>query len=423
MQSTKTSTPKIHYFNPGSEAAVPSRNVNHTPTAPVRKMMADLALLPLWYGENGDYVFVENIASVSRYLSNIPNEISPLVKLFLPTEMPTSTTLYQPLEAAPWGISPQSVRFFERLKQQCLPALVAPTWNDKLAELIHRRTAAECLQQLATLTDRLTPPQFASNIDDILRFMQTHAPPFIIKMPYSCSGRGICRIQDKQLTEQARCWINGAIHKQQSVSIETALDNVCDFAMEFESHGNGQVDFKGLSVFETSAAGAYNGNLLDNSVLLAKNLAKYISESSLDKVRMAVQHTLGTKIGAVYKGFLGVDMLVYRKGSSFAIHPFIEINLRQTMGHVSLQLVKKWIHPDSKGRFVVSCQKEGRAYRTHLQRQDASPLLIADGKIRSVYFPLCPVAADTMYSAYVVVERRVSSIETSEVNVHTNCFL
>lgn len=364
--------------------------------------MTDLALLPLWYGRKGDFVLVDRVTDALRFISALPHEIRPSIHPLSLAERPETPTHPTPLQAAPWGLSPQSVRLFETLRRR-LPSLSVPRWDEAFACLTHRRTAVNCLKELLPLAEGLSPPQIFSDINDIRKYVETHPLPCIVKMPYSCSGRGIYWIRSKNWDVQTHRRIAGALKKQQSVSIETALDKVCDFAMEFESDGAGEVLFSGLSVFDTSAGGAYDGNLLGSNERLAKRLTEYVSETELGNVREAVRSVLTGKVGAVYKGFLGVDMLIYRKGASFGIHPFIELNLRRTMGHVCLQLNDRLIHPSAQGRFVVACRPAGETFRSHLQMKEQHPLQIVDGKIRSGYFSLCPVTPETRYRAYVLL--------------------
>jgi hypothetical protein len=365
-------------------------------------MMADLSLLPVWYGKEGDYVLVDRADDASRFISALPHEIRPSIHPLSFAENSELPAHSAPLQAAPWGFSPQSIRLFETLRQH-LPSLSVPRWDEALARLTHRHTAVECLKELSPPAEEIPSPQIFSDINGIRKYVETHPLPCIVKTPYSCSGRGVYWIRSKKWDEQTHRRIDGALKKQHSVSIETAMDKVCDFAMEFESGSDGEVIFRGLSVFDTSADGAYGGNLLGSSERLAKRLEEYVSETDLDRVREAVRNVLTGKIGTVYKGFLGVDMLIYRKGASFGIHPFIELNLRRTMGHVCLQLSNRLIHPSAQGRFVVACQPAGEAFRTHQQMKKRHPLQIVDGRIRSGYFSLCPVMPETRFRAYILL--------------------
>jgi len=402
MQSTKTSIHKIHYFNPGHETAVLSGSACYTPTAIVQKMIADLSLLPAWYGDSGDYVLVDNVVTANDFLSSIPAGLLPKVK---PVSLSACDVQEHSdaLEAAPWGLSPQSIHLFKMLKKK-LPNLIIPQWNNSLRYLTGRYAAVDCQRELSSLDPDLMLPQFFANIADIRRFAEENNPPYIIKTPYSSSGRGIKLLPDKIINEQAQHWINGALRKQQSVSIETALDKVCDFAMEFESDGQGRIIFKGLSVFDTSHGKAYSGNYLRSQCGLNEYITSYVPADTLTQVRKMVMSVLKTKIGTIYKGCLGVDMMIYRKAKSLAIHPFVEMNLRRTMGLVSMELYERLIYPSSQGYFCVNYQPSGEALKSHIRATTEYPLHIEDGKIRSGYFSLCPVNAETQYRAYISVK-------------------
>lgn len=402
MQSTKTSTHKIHCFNPGHETAVLAGKANYTPAAIVRKMTSDLELLPLWYGEAGDYVFVDDAAVATDFISSIIPALRPDIT---PVSLSSATvkTASDSLEAAPWGWSPHIIRRFETLRTR-IPTLSIPQWSDTLTVLTGRRTAADCLNRLSAITEGLTMPQFFSEISEICRFVKQQNRPLIIKTPYSSSGRGVRRINDATLDVQTLRWISGALRKQQYVSIEPALDKIMDFAMEFEADGAGCVVCRGLSVFDTSDDGAYTGNLLQSQTALMQLVAAQVATEDIDRVCESVRAVLEKKTGCVYRGSLGVDMMIYRRDGVPAIHPFVELNLRRTMGQVSINLFDRLLHPDSQGRFAITCQAAGEAYATHLRTAAEHTPVIENGKIRSGYFSLCPVNADTRYRAFIVVE-------------------
>jgi hypothetical protein len=175
--------------------------------------------------------------------------------------------------------------------------------------------------------------------------------------------------------------------------------------MEFQSDGNGNIRFNGLAVFSTHSTGAYCGNLLGSQSDLEKHLTAFIPAAHLRAVQETVASILAEEFGSVYRGYLGVDMLVYRKDNIFAIHPFIEINLRNTMGLVALQLSSRLIAACSRGQIMIAFNKEkGKTCTNHLQMQESHPLHISASKIRSGYLPLCPVTPSTQYHAYIMVE-------------------
>jgi hypothetical protein len=368
-------------------------------------MTADLSLLPLWYGDTGDYVLVDKTTEATQFLSSLPSSL-------LPPVMPVS--LSEPahriaetgdrVEAAPWGLSPQSARLFESLRKQITTLATLP-FQETHIRLTGRRTAAECLHRVRTLLPEMQAPAlpcFCTTPDEIRHFMAAYHPPFLLKMPYSCSGRGLYRLTKNELDEPALRWIGGALKRQNEVSIEQALDKVCDFAMEFISDGNGQTDYVGLSVFNTQPKGAFDSCLLGSPDFLESKLLSCVSDTLLWEVRKAVATALTETFGSLYKGYLGVDMLIYRHAGTFAVHPVVEVNLRYTMGLVALQLSRRWIHPATRGQLVIACDYGGVARKSHQEMKRNCPLTLEDGKIRAGYFSLCPVTSETQYRAYVL---------------------
>ena len=202
---------------------------------------------------------------------------------------------------------------------------------------------------------------------------------------------------------KAMQWIEGALRRQRAVSIEPMLEKVCDFAMEFYADGAKGITYEGLSVFETQTKGAFSGGRLGRPDILQEYLTTYIPAETLTAVREAVTLALKEILGNVYRGYLGVDMLIFRHNEGYAVHPFIEMNLRYTMGLVACELSRRLIHPASQGRFMISYEKKGAALCTDGLLRQQYPLQLSDGRIRSGYFSLCPVTAETSYRAGVLI--------------------
>ena len=398
----KTSNRKLHYFNPGHETAIQSGMIHYTPRASVRKMTTDLALLPLWYGKNEDYILIDESSDSSIFLNTIPEELRPTLRPITHSELKTQT-FQEKIEVLPWGLSPQAIHFFETLQSEN-KQLIIPQWKDEYAILTGRETAAGYLKQIQDILPEfriINPPQFCINPDAINDFIATYPPPYILKMPYSSSGKGIYWLHNRHLDKLSMQWITGAIKRQGMVSIEPALDKVCDFALEFESDGKGAVRYKSLSVFNTLPSGAFSGNMLGTQQSLKKQVTNYIPEEEFETIKKTIIRLLSEDLGMSYKGYFGVDMLIYRDNDSFAIHPFIELNLRFTMGLVAFHLSERLVHPSVNGNFIISHNKN--AYASHLEMQKEFPLKLKEEKIQSGYFPLCPVSPDTNYQAYILI--------------------
>ncbi|MDR1403180.1 MAG: hypothetical protein LBJ60_05710 [Tannerellaceae bacterium] len=398
--------PKLHYYNPGHETAA-LQGANYTPPVNVRRMLSELALLPVWYADKGDYVYTEQKAP-RNFLSLLPEEIRPDVTIFSSETSRLRTSSFPEMLAAPWGLSLQSIEFYTNLMNRYKVTIELPVWKDDYVTLTGRQTGAACFKKIRQLLPDVSfpsPPLFFSKLPDIEAWLYEHPETSVVKTPYSSSGRGLLWLNDGILKEKDRNWIKGALRKQGSVSIEPALDASRNFAMEFFIDKQGNVRYEGLSVFDTSPKGAYRGNRLAVQDDLENTVSFSIGKTRFQQVKEAAAEAVG-EIYAGYSGYLGVDMLVYKtaKGTN-AIHPCIEVNLRYTMGMAAIRLFEKYIHPDAHGVFDLLYEAEPEmATQVHRKNKKEYPLTFKDGKLRCGYLSLCPVTKQTHYIAYLIIQ-------------------
>lgn len=399
---------QIHYFNPGHETAVLHGLENYTPTANVQKMIRELTLLPVWYAEPEDYVLAEEVV-VSRFLSSQPKALKPFPTVISRKELASKTATFPDMSAAPWGISPHSLRVYKNiLLNNPRLKLSIPAWKEDYFRLTGRKTAAECLEKVQNLLPDLSipvAPKFCTKLRDVEKYLMLCNAPFVLKTPYSSSGRGLHWLEKRKLVEKDKVWINGAISKQGMVSIECGLDKVQDFAIEFYSDGRGHIRYEGLSLFSTEDKGSYSGNVLGSQENMKSRLTQHVGEEYFQRMQDAVIQVLQEAYGSIYAGYLGVDMLIYKdKNGVCAVHPFIEINMRYTMGMVALRLFHKYIEPSVVGDFRVAYDgKPGEAYNNHCFMKKSYPLQMKNGKIVEGYLSLCPVTKETHYRAYILI--------------------
>lgn len=399
--------PKLHYFNPGHETAVLIGKENYTPPANVQRMIKELSYLPAWYADADDFVFMEEMTS-PRFLSLQPKEFRPFPALVTRDELCNRKPLLPAMEAQPWGLSPQSVHLFKELSKSCTSSLSVPDWKEEYFALNGRQTAAVCLDKIRELLPDMeipVAPKFCKKLYDVEKYLILQRAPFVLKTPYSSSGRGLHWLPERKLTPKDKSWIEGALKKQGTVSIECALKKHMDFAMEFYSDGKGTIRYEGLSVFGAGSKGAYSGSVLGSQEYLNSYFTENFIEEQFYQIKEAVSTALQSIFGDVYTGYLGVDMLTYRKSdNSLHIHPCIEINMRYTMGLVAMRISQKYLAPNARGDMHITYEsKSGEAYEHHCFMKKAYPQEIIDGKIREGYFTLCPVTKDTRYRAYMLV--------------------
>ena len=80
--------------------------------------------------------------------------------------------------------------------------------------------------------------------------------------------------------------------------------------MEFYSDGAGGMTFAGYSLFHTGKSGMYEGNRLLSNEAIRKQLSQYVPLEALTDLENCLKYKLSALVGTVYKGYLGVDMMI-----------------------------------------------------------------------------------------------------------------
>jgi hypothetical protein len=196
------------------------------------------------------------------------------------------------------------------------------------------------------------------------------------------------------------------LKKQDQVSIEKVLDKCLDFSMQCEITKQSETQFIGYSIFQTNSKGAYEKSKLDKQDNFEKQITSFIESDLLKKTRIVLSEILQEMYSPYYAGIIGIDMMIYKSGDSYYLHPCVEINMRKNMGYLAIRFTDKYMFPDSYGEFTIEYNsKPENIKQNHNYFQNQYPLIIEEGHIRSGYFNLCPVTDETNYHAYVVVRK------------------
>ena len=395
----------IHYFNPGHETAVLNASKHYHPPAHVAKMQSDLASLPIWYASDGDYVLINDvITGLTRnpLIDNISfQEIS---------HQALNDKCFQQSKVDLWGISPQSIHLFEKLNEQYGLSLVVPQWKEEFRFLGSRFASQKILSKLMGCIpeiEKVILPQFFSNIEDIEKQILCHQEKLLIKSPYSSSGRGLIWLPSGKLAQSERQILSGMIKKQDQVSIEKVLDKFLDFSMQCEITKQSETQFIGYSIFQTNSKGAYEKSKLDKQDNFIKLITSFIEPDLLTKTRIVLSEILQEMYSPHYTGIIGIDMMIYKSGDIYYLHPCVEINMRKNMGYLAIRLTEKHLHPDSYGEFTIEYNsKPNITMQNHENLQKQFPLIIENKRIKSGYLSLCPVTDETNYHSYIVVRNK-----------------
>lgn len=398
---------KTYIFNPDSDLALANGDANYLPPRSARRMADDLSLLPAWYADEGDAVLIPSSDVIyywSKTLSN--NILRSEIKLVTNKESLPSQPLF------PWGWNAALVKQMKvrGLGDEHLPSVEE---MEALRALSSRRMAVEVLKALMqNLSDThrlIGEAAFCVTEEEIVQQVTSY-PTTMLKAPWSSSGKGLRRGQGEYAPPLSG-WCARTLAQQGAVVVEPLYRKVKDFAMEFYSAGDGApLTFVGYSRFVTDANGSYEGNLLMADEEIERELSTYVSREALHTVRAMLQELIGERIGADYRGYVGVDMmvcLVKRENQKWdmCLHPCVEINLRMNMGVVAHIFYERYVAKGCRGRFVVDYYPTPEALReAHRQRMEEAPLQLSpEGRICKGYLPLTPVGRETQYLVWALI--------------------
>lgn len=314
---------RLHLYNPANDLALGLGCRHYTPPPNAASLQRAGALLPVWWADEDDCILVPD---------GTQTDLGASAALYGLCGKPVTTVPVPDIVPEPWGWSADAARIFENAG---IASSSLPTASDigRMRDLSHRRTSIKVLEHLG-LTDML--PLETSDPTEVVEMEKRH-PGCYIKSPWSGSGRGVfCAggLPPEVLASKAA----GIIHRQGSVMVERgAHGKQADFAMLFHISG-GEAEFRGLSMFLTESRGMYSGNIVATQEWLREHLGAFTGETALRETSVRMAEALTTVIGDGYRGWVGVDMLVYGGGQ---IHPCIEVNLRRTMGVVAIDVAAR----------------------------------------------------------------------------------
>ncbi|MFR9167003.1 MAG: hypothetical protein ACLVKO_12625 [Dysgonomonas sp.] len=394
----------IHFFNPGHESAVLNGSKYYMAPTNVVMMQRDLAYLPAWYALPDDFVWI-NDSIDNSFIINIEEKFGKMPVILDKGNISNYNLSNESVDL--WGISPQAIHQFEMLNNDLGLNLNLPVWNDNYKDLCSRKTSVKCLDFLINEVSEITEdilPCFCTSISEIENILKNNPNvSYLVKAPYSSSGRGLLWLPKGELSRAEIQILHGFFRKQGYVLLEKALDKVSDFAMEFSVKEKVLV-YEGLSLFNTNDKGAYLSNFIGSQEIIKSKISAYIDLSLLENVRMVLSEFIKEHILPDYCGYLGVDMMIYQnEEKKILLHPCVEINLRSNMGRIALSISDKYISEYSTGSFHIEYSPQG-TFDVDKNMRNEYPLICENNRVYSGYLSLCPVNQNSKYRAYLIVQ-------------------
>lgn len=346
---------RIFIFNPEHDMALASGLVNFTPPRAGRLLRHDLCFLPAIWAEKEDAVLVDDVDYAwKQYKITTLNKPCNFINY---NELSRMASLGNDMEFEPWGWD-MPVR--EQLVKCNVPMSSLPDndYLNNIKKISHRGWCAKnLLPTLTKIHNTIGNAKIGHNMEELKIYLSAYHS-IIVKSPWSCSGRGVRRV-DNNSYKQLEGWLNNVIKHQGCVLMEPYYEKSMDFGMEFVCNGRGNIEYRGLSLFMASN-GAYIGNIIANEKTKEDIIARYVQLSSLQEIRQSIMTVLTPLLGNTYHGPFGIDMMIVNCNDKILVHPCVELNLRMTMGHVALGITQSTCHLMS-----VVCQ-QGR-YRLKLE--------------------------------------------------------
>lgn len=301
---------RLLVFNPEHDYALADAHKHYYPPAGVVQLRRRFKYLPALSANPGDFWIYESHCISADTL--------------LPASNYKATA--EVYEIVPWGWDPAIKSFL--LKMGFSPHLMPSDGEiEVIRELSHRRLATQCNDYLGSTHGALE----LFNLKDALEYFRLH-PDCCFKAPWSSSGRGVMFCKDLAIHAVSE-WITGVLNKQGSIMVESTASKVIDFASLWIVKDS-SLTFRGVSVSITDHRGRYKANLYGPQRHLLKEISRFTTKFD-DSVFNRQRDFLNEKVAPYYNGPLGIDMLIDDKGE---IRPCLEINLRNTMGHVAMDI-------------------------------------------------------------------------------------
>ena len=392
----------LYIFNPEHDLALASGETNYMPPASARRMASELALLPVWYAERGSAVLASSAYNLD-YLKRMQELLDIPVYLMTEPELASEPAL----DIRPWGWDAALRKRLSGLgvDESLLPSMQQiSVWR----EYSHRSKSVSLLPELQ-LNEHFCGESYYLKTPEEWKSFVEEREGCLLKAPLSGSGKGLnwCK---GTFTPFISGWCTRVAALQGGVIAEPIYNKVEDFALEFYSDGAGEVTFAGYSLFRTGKSGMYEGNYLLSNEAIRGKLSQYVPLGALTDLESRLKCELSKSVSSVYKGYLGVDMMICRfpESPAYRIHPCVEINLRMNMGVVARHIYDHYIYPTSTGAFQISYYPtEGTAWRAHKEMEEAYPLEIEQGRIKSGYLSLVPAHKKSSYRAWVFISKSV----------------
>ncbi|MGL4994492.1 MAG: hypothetical protein ACRC6R_10330 [Bacteroidales bacterium] len=400
----------IRFYNGENDLAVANLSPYYQAPKRIEQMNIDLELLMIILSNDGDIIILRR-AIEKEGAQAILSLLGYKVRFHILGEVfDESISKDASLWLSPWGWSPRAHFQLDHLKSLIsreFNSSPISQWSEKLHEISGKGIVCDLLP---SLLEHLEPyntcftPRKITSLEEFESELKLGKR--VYKAPWSGSGKGVRFISSESCGHHDIAWVKSTLKQQGFITSAPYLKKVCDFAMQFEIDSDSTVQFIGYTRFHTGSHGAYQGNQIGSQELIIKAITEWVDSRELHRVTKAVTKLIENNISPYYVGYLGVDMMGFVDDGIIRIHPLVEINLRHTMGSVALKLYEKLLYKKSHGSLVIEYASTPDALCSRIESLSREyPLVIKDNRIESGFFELTYKNNNSLYSAYLIVNK------------------
>lgn len=332
----------VYIFNASNDSALACDSISYSASKYIKIFESNLATLPMFFADVNDIVLVDELPN-SQFIETMHSLGFTIPHFEIKTDFLKNSLSgkYKLNTLKPWGWSKATHTLFRLVKHEFEHVNACSNWNPMLRELSGRHTAANVLQDVLEnknhpFISKTAIPKVLTNTNSIPKLFEI-SKHWVLKSPWSSSGRGLMKISSERFTANEQTWAQGIIDEQGFIMIEPWHNKVFDFSMLF-SVSSDDISPLCFSTFKTNDKGQFIGSYVhwSHENVLSK---MGISNAEIETISQTIAHSLQKQsFNTYYEGWIGVDAMMIEENGIFKIHPCVEINCRYTIGHVAFML-------------------------------------------------------------------------------------
>ncbi len=357
FNQSKGRTPNVYWFNPNAESnallgsSKPKKKQSH--------LEADLDLLPAYLSKQDDILLVHKVPS-DKYLKMLRDS-----GFLLPEIQTINSFKKQKIgrkinRLCPWAWTPESIDFSNTITSSKTNSHIKTSqWSDKFRALYSKNWSAQWARKwtIGRSDSWLAPIETYGSVIKNLQELTTHREKLaslgymniVCKAQFATAANGNrCILNEETISPSIDNWLTKMWAEQIEIIVEPWLNRVFDFSVQLEMQQD-SLRVKGFTRLKNNKRGQFQGIITNGFCKsLPPQLVRFLMEkiNGRPRVYQLFEHEILPELENAlqtigFEGPIGIDSMIYEDSKGeLRIKPIIEINPRNTMGSIALELEK-----------------------------------------------------------------------------------